>query len=313
LARDIRRGYKLFGLVVSSELELHGLPAYEPTDQTPDVEIKLHDWSELSSRVMVLDNRFTMLDGSLWFHVPETAVFSIFSGREIRIYPHPAGDERRIKLYVLGTCMGALLMQRRIYPLHGSAVVIDGEAYAFVGESGAGKSTLAAAFLKRGYKLLSDDVIAVYIDEPSGKPTIMPAYPQQKLWLDSLEQLDMNAADHQQLVLEASKYAVSVQDRFHDSPVRLAGIYELIPTANCERPMTASLGRLERLHTVLGHTYRGTLAGIQGLAEWRFSMAATIASRTQVSRLYRPVHPFAAYRLVDHLVGPVEEVLTNTI
>ena len=38
--------------------------------------------------------------------------------------------------------MGALLMQRKILPLHGSAIAIDGKAYAFVGDSGAGKSTL---------------------------------------------------------------------------------------------------------------------------------------------------------------------------
>ena len=57
--------------------------------------------------------------------------------------------------------MGAILMQRKILPLHGSAIAIDGKAYAIVGDSGAGKSTLASAFLKRGYQLLSDDVITV--------------------------------------------------------------------------------------------------------------------------------------------------------
>ena len=42
-------------------------------------------------------------------------------------------DEDVIRLYILGTCMGAILMQRRIFPLHGSAVAINGKAYAFVG------------------------------------------------------------------------------------------------------------------------------------------------------------------------------------
>ena len=60
---------------------------------------------------------------------------------------------------------GALLMQRKILPLHGSAVAIDGKAYAIVGDSGAGKSTLASAFLNKGYQLLSDDVIAVSLSQ----------------------------------------------------------------------------------------------------------------------------------------------------
>ena len=61
--------------------------------------------------------------------------------------------------------MGAILMQRKILPLHGSAIAIDGKAYAIVGDSGAGKSTLASAFLNKGYQLLSDDVIAVSLSK----------------------------------------------------------------------------------------------------------------------------------------------------
>ena len=52
-------------------------------------------------------------------------------------------------------------MQRKVLPLHGSAIAINGKAYAIIGDSGAGKSTLALAFLNRGYRLLTDDVIAV--------------------------------------------------------------------------------------------------------------------------------------------------------
>ena len=74
-------------------------------------------------------------------------------------------DEDVIRLYILGTCMGAILMQRKILPLHGSAIEIDGKAYAIVGDSGAGKSTLASAFLKQGYQLVSDDVIAVSLSQ----------------------------------------------------------------------------------------------------------------------------------------------------
>ena len=70
-------------------------------------------------------------------------------------------DENEIRLYILGLVWGLLLMQRKIFPLHGSAIAINGKAYAFIGDSGAGKSTLASAFLSKGYQLLSDDVIAV--------------------------------------------------------------------------------------------------------------------------------------------------------
>ena len=88
--------------------------------------------------------------------------------------------------------MGAICTQRKNLPLHGSAVVMNGKAYAFVGESGAGKSTLASAFLSKDYRLLSDDVIPVTLS-PDHIPYITPAYPQQKLWLESLNELGLES------------------------------------------------------------------------------------------------------------------------
>jgi hypothetical protein len=45
--------------------------------------------------------------------------------------------------------------------LHAAGVVLDGEAVLFAGPPGAGKSSLAAALLRRGGRLLSDDAVAL--------------------------------------------------------------------------------------------------------------------------------------------------------
>jgi hypothetical protein len=44
---------------------------------------------------------------------------------------------------------------------HASAVVADGDAYAFVGLSGSGKTSVAAQLVARGAKILTDDVLAL--------------------------------------------------------------------------------------------------------------------------------------------------------
>ena len=54
---------------------------------------------------------------------------------------------------------------RGIESLHATAIVVDGEAVAFLGDSGDGKSTLAASFLSRGYSLLTDDVLVLEFHE----------------------------------------------------------------------------------------------------------------------------------------------------
>jgi len=53
--------------------------------------------------------------------------------------------------------------------LHGAALERDGRAHAIIGRSGAGKTLLAAALLRRGWRLLSDD----FVDIAPG-PKVMP-------------------------------------------------------------------------------------------------------------------------------------------
>lgn len=49
--------------------------------------------------------------------------------------------------------------------LHGSAVMIDDRAVAFVGATGAGKSTLAALMSDRGGRLLADDTLLLRVED----------------------------------------------------------------------------------------------------------------------------------------------------
>lgn len=53
---------------------------------------------------------------------------------------------------------------RGLEVMHASGVVLDGGAMLFVGPSGAGKSSLAAALLRCGGRLLSDDAVALASD-----------------------------------------------------------------------------------------------------------------------------------------------------
>jgi hypothetical protein len=54
---------------------------------------------------------------------------------------------------------------RGLEVMHASGVVLDGDAMLFVGPSGIGKSSLAAALVRRGASLLSDDAIALSLND----------------------------------------------------------------------------------------------------------------------------------------------------
>lgn len=125
--------YKAFGLALLSEIPLPELPQVSNYENEVDVKIETADlsqlWGELSSpkSVFVVEKELIM------FQIPETATFCIQNGEKIIVSPMKGSDQDKIRLYILGTCMGALLMQRKILPLHGSVIAINGKAYAFVG------------------------------------------------------------------------------------------------------------------------------------------------------------------------------------
>jgi hypothetical protein len=66
--------------------------------------------------------------------------------------------------HLLGQVLSYALLKRGREPLHGTAVVVDGTAIAFLGDCGYGKSSLAAAFLAAGHRLLTDDLLVVKPD-----------------------------------------------------------------------------------------------------------------------------------------------------
>jgi len=266
-----------------------------------DVEIELNiPQKDYLDQFASMSYRFE--NGRFLFHVPDTAVYSITSGSHIMVSPYPGADEAKIRLYLLGTCMGVLLMQRGILPLHGSAVVIDEKVYAIVGESGAGKSTLAAAFAHAGYPLMTDDVIAVSLSNDSAAATVYPSYPQQKLWEESIEQLGLLSQNYSSIYQRVNKYAVPMQSQFHREPLPLAGVVELFKVSEPE-PSIKAYNSLEGLHVLNVHTYRNSLLRLLNLQQWQFQSIARLASQLPVYQLRRPVDGFSAFNLVDQIVS----------
>lgn len=69
--------------------------------------------------------------------------------------------------------------------LHGSAVVVDGRAIAFIGESRSGKTTLAGAFARAGDPFLTEDVIELI--SADGKYWLQPKPSGLRVFADSAE------------------------------------------------------------------------------------------------------------------------------
>lgn len=303
ISSEYKIAYQAFGLKVMSDIPLPELPASHVNHV--DVVVEKADLHLIWSEVEHSTRYFHIKENVCLVKIPEVAIYLIQDGNTIKVSPFAGANEDQVRLYILGTCMGALLMQRRILPLHGSAIAIDGKAYAIVGESGAGKSTLASAFLKLGYQLISDDVIPVTLNE-ADVPMVTPAYPQQKLWLESLDQFGMEADQYRPIFQRETKFAIPVSEQFASQSLPLAGVVELIKT-DCDEIEFNPIQNLHRLQTLFNHTYRNFFIARSGLMDWHFRTTAKMCEHIDIYQLRRPTSRFTAHELTDLILASLNK------
>jgi energy-coupling factor transporter ATP-binding protein EcfA2 len=297
--------YTAFGLTVLSDISLPELQQLIGYESREDISIVTKDLTSLWKEMALKTSKFVVKENFILFKINNTAIFCIENGNKITVSPIKGAEFNKIRLYILGTCMGALLLQRRILPLHGSAVAINGKAYAFIGQSGAGKSTLASVFLENGFQLLSDDVIPV-ISLQNGIPHVIPSYPQQKLWKESLDEFGMAANEYSPLFERETKYAIPVNESFCRETLPLGGVFELVKSPSNEIKLI-SFSILEQLHTLYNHTYRNFLINRLGIRDWHFKSTVYIAEKIQFYQLQRPDNQFTAFDLRSLVLSTINQ------
>lgn len=187
----------------------------------------------------------------------EIGAFVVRNGNEIVISPAPNVEDQLLRTFLLGPVLAVLLRQRGFLVLHASAVTTDRHVLLFMGGSGWGKSTMAAALCDQGYQLLSDDVTA--IDMTTGLPTVIPGYPQIKLWPDSARALGRDPELLPKLHIGGDKRVCRNGFTFCDGPLPLARAYVLSEGSSLQitdlEPQTALVelvrhsSRVRELHT----------------------------------------------------------------
>ena len=300
--------YKVFGLHIGSDMLLAELLTADPSD-IPEVIIRIGEVPTDIPNAIKKNESFQVAKNQFLFHIPGVGRYYVANGNCILIEPAERADERFLRIFLLGTAFGALLMQRGILPLHGSAVVVNGGCVIFTGVSGAGKSTLLAAFRERGYAFLTDDVAAVTLDE-SGVAWVHPAYPQQKLWRDTMDNMGVNTDVFSPFFTEINKdkFAVPAKKGFHPSPAPLVAVYEL-ETDGRRDVILNHYSNIDKLAVLMRHTYRSWLIDGLGLKELHFIHCAAVANQIAVSRLIRPEGVFS----LDEQVRLVQQDLARLL
>lgn len=308
ILRDQNVYYKAYGFIIESEipfLELQKIKLEEILNHINHVKIHYEDLSQLWENYQKENKKYIIKRDFVLFQVRDVGLFCVRNGDEIAVSPLANFNEDQIRLYLLGTCMGIIFIQNKRFALHGSVVSKDGLAYCFVGDSGAGKSTLAAEFISRGYKFVSDDVMLLDFTTEDKKPFVIPGYPQQKLWQESLIQLGMSPSDYKPIFNRISKYAIPMNTHFTNDPLPLAGIFELNPI-DIDKIEIHSPESLEMLQTLYHHTFRQFIVSKLNLMDWHFTTSLEILKHIFIYKLKRPIHGFTVSKLADSILETIE-------
>jgi hypothetical protein len=94
---------------------------------------------------------------ALWDGLGEFLVSK--DGRQVHCRKFSEAPSESFQVYLLQRALSFALVKQGYEPLHATAVVVSGQALAFLGKSGFGKSSLAACFLAQGHELLTDDLL----------------------------------------------------------------------------------------------------------------------------------------------------------
>lgn len=183
--------YKCYGMVLSSEIELPELNGVSvDKNEKPDISIKYGKVDEDLPYTQKYGVCYQLGPEALLLDIESTARYLSSYGKYITIEPYENAEEDAIRSFLLDAPISGIMHQRGLLPIYGGAVEKGGNAFLICGISGTGKSTIIYELIKRGYKILSDD-ISVLMNEHIGL-SVLPGYPSLRLPLDVLKRVEMN-------------------------------------------------------------------------------------------------------------------------
>lgn len=234
---------------------------------------------------------------NLLLEVPHVARFLVQNGNAIAIDPAPGIDEDSIRVFLLGSAMGALLFQRGQLVLHGNAIRIGDQCMVCVGHSGAGKSTLAAGFMQRGYEVLADDVVPV--DQAC---RALPGFPRIKLWRDVADQLQIDTRGLRRIRPNLEKFNYPLGRQFAGQPLPIRWVYAL-GSDNIDQIRFDPIQGMQRFLPLHNNTYRMRFLQGMALKPEHLQLCGRLAGKIRLARVTRPKAGFGLDALIDQLLA----------
>jgi len=276
--------YKVYGLTIGSELEL---PELSPVQNIKvDVSIGFGKVPEHLPEVRGSGVLFEAAFNDFLFKFEGIGRYRVQNGSRIIVQPEKEALPEELRLVLLGSSIGALLHQRGMLAIHGSAIT-DGKQTAILsGQSGVGKSTLAAGLHELGYSVIADDISVI---GQNGKHFIVESgIPHLKLWKDVLVHLN-KVDDFSKVRPQLEKYRIPVTVLAEESP-SLSKIVILSSSNSTDFSYSEILGK-DKFHELRDNTYRLQFIDKMNQTEVHFRNLSQLVNSIQMFNANRPADP----------------------
>lgn len=279
--------YFAYGLNIGSTIRI---PDLVSGNSVPDVKVRFgeltDDFLDNTVKATVIETpgcRVRVSELAMSFDWPKIGKFLIVDGNEVIVEPAPEAIEDDLVPFLTGPAMIALLHQRGYLVLHGSSVLINGAAIAFIGQKGHGKSTVAATLNIRGHSLLSDDVVPVFFS--GGKAYTMPGYPRIKLNPDSVNAVGSDPASLPLIHRLIAKHSLTTSSLDSDEPIELSAVYILDEGLEIE---VSALKQTQGFVELVANTHANHHLKRLNSQEKHFGLCQQLVQNIPICRLIRP-------------------------
>jgi len=276
--------YSAYGLTIKSELVLPELPLIQPVSKA-DITISLADLSNDSILKKLQKNKYYWHGNKNGFHlhIAETADFYVTNGHTILVDTIADPSDQNVRAHLLGPCMGVLIQQRDILPLHASCISKGNECIIISGQSGGGKSTLAMALNKKGYPLLSDDICVIHFSKKN-QPYVYPSFPQIKIGADSANALRVDTSS---LSANQPKHLIQIENRSKNQKHNIKTMFFIEPS-NKNKLEIEELQGSAKMGILVKNTYTPSkLITNLGKTKSQFTQCSILANICKVKRICR--------------------------
>ena len=298
--------YYVYGLNIKSEIEIEEFVKLDDIDNKDVVSISYGKMSDEIKEEIKQGKILKLSNNKIWFHINDIASYCVTDGNKIEVELCDNADMKLMKIYVMCSCLGFIMIQKKMIAIHGGVIEMDDKAVIFTGDRGAGKSTLTTALRERGYKFISDDVARVKIDKV---PYVMPGLPYQKLCESAMDKFGYDKEAFTSFMSDKEvKYIVPAMDEFVSEKRELVSIVKLT-VGDVDEVTIEELRGSEKLNNIIENIYRGEYIKHLGKMDpIYFKQCVDIAKNIRFFKITRPANQFTVDTQIDLIEGEIMSV-----